>query len=670
MVPTVTLANGKRATGAAAYNIKLFKFFTHESGEHQGDAIDRAHFELILRNTLQNLKFPKSPFVTQLWRKFAMNTCDKATQAAMSTALAKTLRKVMLKGHSKVSQLEFNAILDDLCAKLFQKLCPEGKKSVSPAAAAHLAAIMRSGGYSDKVFKQSIKKFRGKTVARKDFTNFLVSEVARFQCSFPTRYPVARAVHFLAFAIVDDDVVKTVRQLTELRPGKQRKKKKAGKGTDTKLNALRIEANKTLYDGMLQSSRAVGGTASGAGGRLEKKWFSSMMKSDPFETLVVDGVMHSFQQFADARSKKMRGEGFANMVGKFERMCYRRLRDEASAGSVDRTATEQVLQMLTGVKPTQAQQHLRDYVREELVRQAGGDEGAAQKAAADGMTSDTFCSFLSRAWAHEADVGNPARAHARYFGVLFLLAFEDATVYAMKQNRLEMQSAYKEEVNADVSLLPKGAADDAKGAPAEGGAAGGDGKDWREFEYGLDLDFGDNSSSDTADEKEQSPPEQKLPEIKPKRISKAKRRRMRKRLMKKKKRQEKEARLNGWDWRHDVVPSKNDRYVSKAYRSSFAVFQTHQVRPDGSSEYPKAMKDRLRLPSITNRYSVPAGKIAKRIALAKARQERREKIKRMKEAKSRRRLEARSESIASKMQNKVKKNPAYATGARPNGGKV
>ena len=60
----------------------------------------------------------------------------------MVGTVAQSIRKSVPKRHSRVDVMDFKAIVEDLSAKVFQKLCKRKSNTISDATAAILASIM------------------------------------------------------------------------------------------------------------------------------------------------------------------------------------------------------------------------------------------------------------------------------------------------------------------------------------------------------------------------------------------------------------------------------------------------------------------------------------------------------------------------------------------------
>lgn len=71
-----------------------------------------------------------------------------------------------------------------------------------------------------------------------------------------------------------------------------------------------------------------------------------------------------------------------------------------------------------------------------------------------------------------------------YLGTIFLLCFEDSTLIAIDQHRLESKQTLKDKKKPVISKSSAAQEQEKK----EG--------DWRDFEYGLDLEFSDGGSDD------------------------------------------------------------------------------------------------------------------------------------------------------------------------------
>lgn len=166
-------------------------------------------------------------------------------QAKMSLSVLKIVRECVPNAMTTVDFTQFKAIMEvdsnledilkvfefhnmkGLVAKVFSTLVDDGKKIVHAATAANLACLMRCGGYSSFVFEDAIRQLSHEWVERKPFCHFMLEEMLRFQCPFPrsvnphsppafsivpnpSRYPVTRAIRFLALAIEDLSVARRV----------------------------------------------------------------------------------------------------------------------------------------------------------------------------------------------------------------------------------------------------------------------------------------------------------------------------------------------------------------------------------------------------------------------------------------------------------------------------
>eukprot|EP00466_Bigelowiella_natans_P007775 jgi/Bigna1/86954/estExt_fgenesh1_pg.C_150161 len=613
--------------GARAQKMKLFEFFTAENGLESKKSLTKIEFEHVLEKLIMQLKLPKSPYVKTIFRKFALGSVPKNIKAKMAVSVIESLRGAVPRTMSKIDASQFKAVLEDLTFKVFKKLSTDAKKLSSDIAAV-LSSFMMCGGYSEIIFKYSLRKLTTDTIDRKTFTNFIINAMLRFKCPFPSKYSVTRALRFLALAIVDETVIQKVLKYTRLekqKPKLFRRKSKflkaSGGGGSTTTQSTQgavSELYGRLLDSKIERKNSKKAYIGAAKGRMPKKWFTDMIKANPFEDLVVEGIMASWHKYTP--TGKLNAAGFADILEEIIKSTFTRITSGRKDKELDDIDMDAIITLLTGTKPTQTQQHLCDFYKSEKLAAAqvrleqntkGGseagrkgkknrrknDKGRQQiegKEGDSGLTLEQFGKFMARAWKHEADCGEPARAHARYLGALFLLSFEDSAVISMEQERLELEESGKlEEKRKKYSVDdedPNSEGKDGKGK---------DSGDWRKFEYGLDLEFsdGENSEGESTDEEEAALQEDAEVEQELQAQPKAKQAPRRK----KKKKKKKKKRRYEWNERHWVLPSKNDRQVSSPFKSSFDSQKIHSVRADGSSYINPTKMNRtglMRLPRL------------------------------------------------------------------------